>query len=184
MNTWISLLRGINVGGAKRLKMADLRALYADLGFASVQTVLQSGNAAFQSDLSEPAQIIDIIEMGIQDRFGFESKIILRDPAAHDALITANPYLETPEFDPKKVLVFYLREPHTDADIQRLIAAHTGPERITPVPGHLYLYYPDGMGRSRLDVKFLERHLDNIGTARNWNTTLKLRDLAAAADQS
>jgi uncharacterized protein (DUF1697 family) len=175
---YISLLRGINVGGNKTIKMAELKTLYESLGFAQVQTLLQSGNVVFQSDSADSVAIVQQLETGIQAHFGFEVKIILRTAPQWDALITNAPFSAEQRDDPAKMLVLCLTAaPHPD-HLTTLLATYSGSEKIYLQGDTLYAYYTDGMGRSKLDHAFLERKLKVIGTGRNWNTVLKLQALA------
>jgi uncharacterized protein (DUF1697 family) len=174
MTVFISLLRGINVGGNKKIRMAELTALYQSLGFTTVQTLLQSGNVIFSSTLTDPASITAQLEAAIIERFGFESKIILRSHDQLRAIIQHHPCSADQLAEPARILVTFLqREPDPQA-VEALRQAHQGSEIIHHQGQELYLYYPDGMGRSKLDNSFIERKLKVISTGRNWNTVNKL----------
>jgi uncharacterized protein (DUF1697 family) len=178
MPIWISLLRGINVGGNKRIKMADLRDLYADLGLEGAQTLLQSGNVVFESDQTDPVQLGQHIEAGIQDRYGFESRIILRALDEWRQVPQRNPFMDE-NFDPSKLLIFLMERMPEPSAVDALLNAHTGVERIHADGQEVYVYYPDGMGRSKLSNVVIEKQLKVAGTGRNWNTVTKLLALAA-----
>ena len=178
MPVYISLLRGINVGGHKRIKMAELRALYESLGLAGAQTLLQTGNVVFKSDIDDPAQVCKLIEDGIEQQFGFHSQIILRTPDELRGVIERNPLFARSAFDPKKLLVMFLADIPALNAIDDLIEAHTGPESIDIDGREAYLYYPDGMGRSKLSNVLVEKKLGVAGTGRNWNTVTRLNELA------
>lgn len=178
MPVFISLLRGINVGGNKRIKMADLRALYESLGFVGTQSILQTGNVVFETKLEDRDQLAQQIENGIEQRFGFHSDIIIRTVDEFRGVADKNPFLTRSAFEPGKLLVMFLRAfPDAEA-IDDLITTHTGPELIHPDGQTLYLYYPDGMGRSKLSNVLIEKKLKISGTGRNWNTVTKLSALA------
>jgi uncharacterized protein (DUF1697 family) len=178
MAVYISLLRGINVGGNKRIKMADLKVLYEVLGFSGAQTLLQSGNVVFESATAEPEQIAAQIEAGIVQRYGFESKIIIRTCDQLRAVVENHPFSADQLAEPSKILLTFLQREPESAAVQNLIEAHTGSEMIYSNGRELYLYYPDGMGRSKLDNGLIERRLKVVGTGRNWNTVNKLLALA------
>ena len=184
MPIYVSLLRGINVGGNKKIKMADLRALYGELGFKGTKTILQSGNVVFETDLTDSAQIAQQIEAAIEAQYGFHSKIIMRSAVEFQAVANKNPYADNSDFDPAKMLVMFLSDvPTTDA-LQNLKEAHTGPETIEHGGRELYLYYPEGIARSKLDNNFIDKRLKQIGTGRNWKTVNRILKLIAEFETS
>lgn len=178
MPVFISLLRGINVGGKQQIKMDALKSLYASLGLHGAQTLLQSGNVVFHSTEDNGLQRAAQLEAGIQQEFGFEVKIILRTRQQwHD--VTHNPPFSAQQLaDPAKALVMFLRSAPQPEAVAALVAGHSGSEIIYSRGEALYLYYPEGMGRSKLDHALIERRLKIVATGRNWNTVVKLRDLA------
>lgn len=178
MPTFISLLRGINVGGNKRVPMADLKRLYESLGFTQVQTLLQSGNAVFQTDQTDPAALTREIEVGIQRVFGFESRIILRTPEQWRALIDGHPFSADQIAEPAQILVFSLAaSPHPDG-IPVVIEGVKPPEEVHIRGQEVYLFFGEGMGRSKLSTAWIEKQLRTVGTGRNWNTVVRLMALA------
>ena len=178
MAVYISLIRGINVGGHKIIKMAALRALYDSMGLAGAQTLLQSGNVVFSADNPDPADLARQIKAGIEKSFGFPADVILRTAGEWEAVIRRNPFRKEAEIAPSKTAVMFLSGPPGTAAQESLENAHSGPEKIHFAGQELYLYYPDGMGRSKLTNVFIERHLGLTGTARNWNTVMKLAHMA------
>lgn len=177
MPVYISLLRGINVGGSKQIRMAELKTLYESLGFGGTQTLLQSGNVVFQSETPDPDQIANSIEAGIEQRFGFQSRIILRTRDQWQEILQRHPFSIDQLAEPSKILVMFLRDAPAIEAVEMLMQAHTGPEVIYPGGHELYIYYPEGMGRSKLDHALIERKLKVIATGRNWNTVTKLLTL-------
>lgn len=178
MTVYIALLRGINVGG-KRMKMADLRDVFAALGLADAQTLLASGNVAFQSDESDRAKLAAQIEAGITQKFGFDSRIIIRTAAEIQQVIQNHPFSDDQMADEAKLLVTFFGEAPSSGAVRALMEARSGPEDIHINGPEAYIVYPDGMGRSKLTNNFIEKHLQVTGTGRNWKTVNKLRDLAA-----
>lgn len=177
MTVYISLLRGINVGG-KRMKMADLRQVYTDLGLSDVKTILASGNVIFRSTETDQDKLSQTLEAAIAEHFGFESRIILRTPNTIAEAAKNNPFAEHSNFEAKKLLVFFLKDMPQDDALNSLRAAHDGVEQVQLVGQDLFAYYPEGMGRSKLDNKLLEKHMGVVGTGRNWNTVNKLLALS------
>jgi uncharacterized protein (DUF1697 family) len=179
MTTLISLLRGINVGGNKKIRMAQLQALYESLGFTSVRTLLQSGNVIFDSASADTDQVTASIETSIQHQFGFEVQIIIRTAAEWQSIVTHHPFSAEQLTEPGKILVTFLQQAPEDAPLAALRTAHTGPEIIHSHARELYIFYPDGMGRSKLDNGLIERRLGCAATGRNWNTVNKILALCS-----
>jgi uncharacterized protein (DUF1697 family) len=158
MPTFIGLLRGINVGGHKKLAMADLRAFCEALGFAGVRTLLNSGNVIFEAKSASDAK-------RLQEKV--EAKVILRTPDDLAEVIARNPWKR----DGSRMMVTFLDgKPKGTLD-------WPGPEEIHLDGRHLYLYYPEGLGQSKLTNALIEKRLGVPGTTRNWNTVLKLAAL-------
>ncbi len=176
MPTYIALLRGINVG-RKRMKMDTLREMFESVGYANPKTLLASGNVIFQTDETDRDTIIQTLEYAIVETFDFDSKIILRTGDAWQEAITNCPYLEQSEQNPKHLLVTFLSNIPSDITIANLHSAHEGSELINVIDQTLYIYYADGVARSKLTNNVIEKQLQVAGTARNWNTVLKIHDL-------
>ena len=158
MPTFIALIRGINVGGHAKLAMSDLKSICETLGYANVRTLLNSGNVIFETTKAN-AQKLEKALGG--------PRVILRTPAELEKVIERNPWKR----EGSLMLVMFLeRKPEKKLD-------WPGPEEIHLDGEHLYLYYPNGAGRSKLTNALLEKRLGVSGTARNWNTVLKLAAL-------
>lgn len=180
MPVHISLLRAVNVGG-RSIKMADLRDLYQSLDFDNTQTLLQSGNAVFIADEDDPRILAEQIEAAIKGRYGFHSDIIMRSPAQMRQVVAGNPFSPDRDLNPSRLAVtFYKGELDADsiAAVESLIQEYTGPEEVHLFSREVYIYYPDGMGRSKLAEVFGRLKLSHAATTRNWNTVTKLLALA------
>ncbi len=181
---YISLIRGINVGGHKLMKMEALRALYASLDLSGAQTLLQSGNVVFSTDDADRQGLIRRIGEGIEQSFGFSADVILRTAGEWNDMMARNPFQRQAKDEPGRMLVMCLRKaPTKDAKVG-LMEAHKGPEKLAFSGRELYLFYPDGIGRSKLTNVLIERHLQLPGTARNWNTVKKLAAMAEGSGGS
>lgn len=164
----ISLLRGINVGGHNLVRMDALREAYQSLGLRNPRTWLQSGNVAFETDETGLPALAARIEDALERTFGFRPAVILRTPAELEQVIAGNPF---PGRDPAKLAVIFLA---TDPATPKLPAT----EEEWHLRGReMYIYYPNGMGRTKLTPAVLERALKTRGTARNWNTVNNLLKL-------
>jgi len=177
MTTWISLLRGINVGGKNILPMKDLRALLEGVGFEKVQTYIQSGNCVFEATGTEAGAISDAVAEAIEGRFGFRPAVLTLSADDFARAVEANPFANAAD-DPKSVHFFFLAEPASGADIDGLDALRAENERTGLTESVFYLHAPDGIGRSKLAAG-AEKKLGVAVTARNLRSVLKLVDLAS-----
>jgi uncharacterized protein (DUF1697 family) len=168
----VALLRAVNVGGRK-LVMAALRQMLADIGLESPGTLLQSGNAVFGSAES-PADLEPRLEREIASRFGLATDAFVRTADEWRAIIAANPHGAMARSDPGHLVVMALRTEPGGQALARLKTEVKGREAIEADGRELYITYPDGIGDSRLTGAVIERCLGVRGTARNWNTVTKL----------
>lgn len=172
MPIYVSLLRGINVGGNKKIKMADLRALYRELGFEEVDSLLQSGNVVFKSTLQDIGQIAKQIEEAIENQYGFHSDLFVLRSDSFVSAHHANPFSNEDKYDTKKVLVAFLSEIPAEDNVAMLLGNHKGPETIEFIDDVVYIYFPEGMGRSNLNPTTMFKGIS--ATGRNLNTMNKI----------
>ena len=178
MTVFIALLRGINVGGNKTIKMSTLKTVLDSLGFEAVSTYLNSGNVVFASKGSDHAKLAKTIETAIEKEFGFRPSVLLRSSAGLRNVVVKNPFPDAAKNDPSHLVVMFLTaKPDKDAP-SRLAHAYSGAEEIRISGDTAYVTYPNGIGKSKLTNMFLEKQLGVAGTARNWNTVTKLVELA------
>jgi uncharacterized protein (DUF1697 family) len=167
---YVALLRGVNVGGHRRVPMADLRRVLTELGYTDVKTLLQSGNAVFEAAEQRTADLVAAIEAGLADEFGFAVDVMVRSGAELRAVVAANP-LEVP--DPAKFAVAFLSPAADPAVLGEVDPDSYAPDRLRVGERVLYMYFPDGLGKARLSP-ILARKLGDTVTVRNWNTVTKL----------
>ncbi len=177
MSAVIALIRGINVGGHKKIKMADLRELFTSLGLRQVRTVLQSGNAVFAADETDLARLQQQLETAIRERFGFEAGIILRGAEDFKAALDRHPFTAAQLDRGNHALIAFLSALPAPAAVEALGENNPGREVIHSAGDALYIFYTDGAARSKLDNKRIERALNVVSTARNWNTCQRLLKL-------
>jgi uncharacterized protein (DUF1697 family) len=177
MPVYVSLFRGINVGGNNQVKMSELKALHEALGLTGVQPYIQSGNMVFTGDEADIQSLRERIEEGFARRFGFRSQVYLRATADMQEIIERNPFSRQPGKEPAKVVVIFLPAGTDPADWEGALRAYPGPEEVVLLGDELHLYYPNGQGASKIAATALGKQLKAVGTARNWNTVLKLYDL-------
>ncbi len=175
MKTWIALLRGINVGGNNILPMQDLRALLSNLGYTDARTYIQSGNRVFKSTKTNAEQIAGQITDGIENTFGFQIRVFVLTIDALDNAIADNPYPQG-HADPKTVHLYFLSEPALNADVSAMQAQCANAEAFTLSDRIIYLFAPDGMGKSKLAAK-MERLARAQATARNLRSAIKIPEL-------
>jgi uncharacterized protein (DUF1697 family) len=157
--------------------MADLRAAAEGLGFTGVRTLLQSGNVVFEAPgLSREAAEL-ALEGALQAHLGAAAEVVVRTPSAWRALIEANPFPEAARSDPARLLMVALKTTPAAGAEAALLAAITGPERARVIGDQAYVFYPAGIAGSRVTQPVIDRLLRVRGTARNWNTVLKLASL-------
>jgi uncharacterized protein (DUF1697 family) len=181
MSVHVALLRGINVGGNKMVAMSAVRDLVSDLGFAGVKTILQSGNLVFESDGQTGDRLENLLERETSQRLGVSPDYVVRSASEWAKVVAANPFPKEVETDPSHVVVMFLKTAPPPKNVHALVASIQGPEIVRGRGKHLYIVYPDGIGTSKLTGALIERKLGARGTARNWNTVLKL--LAVVGDK-
>ena len=176
--TYAALLRGINVGGNKKLPMAQLRTLLTGLGHTGVATYLQSGNAVFTADHGDEQSLAAEVGEAIEKHFGFRVEVLVRDHAYLKAVREACPF-PAGELEARQLHVTYFSKP---VDAERFAEVDPGaylPEEFRLGDRALYLYAPEGLGRSQLaeDLSRPRRLKGIVATSRNWNTVVKLEEL-------
>jgi uncharacterized protein (DUF1697 family) len=179
MTQCVALLRGINVGRAKRIAMADLRLLIADLGFSNVRTLLNSGNVVFQATRPNAAKLASAIETAIQSKFGFSVATIVLSARELNSIVAGNSLAQATA-DPSKFLVAFVPRAAVLGKARPLLAEAWTPEALAIGSKAAYLWCADGILGSRLLPAF-SRITADATTTRNWTTVLKLQ---AAATQS
>jgi uncharacterized protein (DUF1697 family) len=172
------LLRGINVGGNQLVPMADLRAWLVGQGFVNPRSLLQSGNLVLGSRELTGAALEEALEKAAGVRFGFQPEFFARTVAEWQRVIDRNPMADEAKSDPSRFLVHFFKRPIAEGRVRALRAVSRGTERFEARGREVYIFYPDGIARARLTQAMLDRHLETRGTARNWNTVMKLSVLA------
>jgi uncharacterized protein (DUF1697 family) len=178
MTTYISLLRGINMGGHNKIAMAELRDFVSALGFADVRTVLQSGNIVFRSRTRAPSSLEKLFEAETTKRFGIDTRVMVRSAAEWEKIVADNPFRDEAKNDPGHLAVVFLKDKPARKNLDALQACITRGEYFHAAGRELYAVYPDGFAGSKFTLPVIDRKLETRGTARNWNTVLKLARLA------
>jgi uncharacterized protein (DUF1697 family) len=178
MTAHIALLRAVNIGSHNKVAMAELRKLAEGLKLEDPRTLLQSGNLVFLSKGRTPGQVEKMLEEETAKRLGVQTDFFVRSAKEWADIVAGNPFPKEAKADPGHLLMLCLKdEPGRDA-VTALQKAIVGREVVRARGRSLYVVYPDGVGRSKLTAVLIERKLGTRGTARNWNTVLKLAALA------
>lgn len=159
------------------LAMADLRAMLSKIGFASVQTLLQSGNLVFLGDGRDAGELERLLEVETRKRLHVETDFFIRTPQEWARIVERNPFPKEARADPGHLVLMVLRDTSSAKEVKTLQQAIVGPECVRGDGRQLYITYPAGQGRSRLTNAFIEKKIRTRGTARNWNTVLKIAAL-------
>ena len=178
MNHYISLLRGINVRGQRRIRMEELRALYESLNFNNVRTYLQSGNVIFDSHKSSISGLTNTIETAIEQTFGFSVTTLIRTKKEFYNLIESNPFLDECNGDITKLHVTFLSDTPSSSSVIEIKEVDYGSDQLFISGKEIHLYCPNGYGRTKLSNNFFERKLGMSATTRNWKTVTTLFDLS------
>jgi uncharacterized protein (DUF1697 family) len=179
MPTSVAMLRGINVSGHNIIRMERLRAVFEDLGFAQVRTYVQSGNVIFETD-DPPTGLAAKIERKILDEFGFEVPVLTKSAKELKDIIKRNPFVKEPEIDQSKLHVTLLSDDPPRNALGALEPLASGAEQVRIAGRAVYLYCPNGYGKTKLTNTAIEKKLSCRATTRNWATTNKLLEMAGA----
>jgi uncharacterized protein (DUF1697 family) len=174
MSKQIALLRAVNVGGTGMVSSARLKAFFVALGFDDAVTLLNSGNVVFSSPKRAGAALERRLRDEAVKRLKLETDFIVRDAKEWRAVVGDNPFATEAKSDPGRLVVMALTGEPEKSAIAALQNAIPGRGRIAAHGKELYIVYPDGQGGSKLQAALINRHLGVRGTARNWNTALKL----------
>lgn len=183
VKTFISLLRGINVSGQKKIRMDELRSLYESLGLGNVQSYLQSGNVVFESKSGDEASLSRQIEAQIEQFYGYSVPVLLREPFDFKRIITGNEFIQDRSEDPARLYVTFLYREPTGQELSNLDNPGIAGEKFIVGEKEIYLFCPNGYGTTKLSNNFFEKKLNIPATTRNWNTVNALYNLATGSSE-
>ncbi|MCJ7447547.1 MAG: DUF1697 domain-containing protein [Bacteroidales bacterium] len=178
MQTLVSFLRGVNMAGHNKIKMTDLIVLFKKLGFKDAETYIQSGNVIFSKPVGlTTKEIASKIEGAINRKFGYSIAAIVRTEKELRKAVAVNPFLSEKDFDPAKMAVLFLAEEPSSDQIARVAKVDYPPDKFRISGSEIYIYCPNGFGKTKIYTGFFENKMKVVGTGRNWktiNTLLKL----------
>jgi uncharacterized protein (DUF1697 family) len=177
-STFAALLRGINLGGHKIVKMDQLRKTFDELGFEDVKTYIQSGNVIFKASAQTPENLAKRIEEKILHQFGFPVPVIVKTADEIGEVICNNPLLKEKGIDLSKLHVTFLSRSPGKGTLRTLDAVPAAPDQFRCSGRAVYLHCPNGYHASKLTNNVLEKLLKVGTTTRNWKTVNKLWEMA------
>lgn len=175
----IAFLRGINMTGHNSVKMNDLTDLFVGLGFPSTETYIQSGNIIFGFDGTESFQDISLrIEKAMVERFNYIIPVMIRTVQEIKEIVSSNPFLKEENFDPAKMAVIFLHEECKSSQLQKVADIEYPPDKFKIAGREIFVYCPNGFGKTKLYTNFFEKKIGVTGTARNWKTVTTILNIA------
>ncbi len=177
--TYVALLRGINLGSRNKVSMADLRTLFLALGAEDVATYVQSGNVVFKSRARSPAELTHAIEERIGRDLGVSVTVLVRTARELVSVLADNPFADNGR-EVASLHVTFLADRPDPVRVRDLEAKRFQPDEFRVVGREVYLHCPNGYGRSKLSNAYLEKVLGVVATTRNWKTVTKVAELASA----
>ena len=174
--TYIALLRGINIGGRHMVPMKELRALVEGHGCADVRTYIQSGNVVFRSTAADTGKLARQLSSAIARSYGFEPQVLVLTSSQLERAVAGNPFPEAAS-DPARLHLFFLTGAPKEPDVVAMNELKARTERFELKGRVFYLHTPEGFGRSNL-AGGIERFLGVSSTARNWRTVTTLLEMA------
>lgn len=178
MNTYIALLRGINVSAQKMIKMTALTELFNDLKFTQVKTYIQSGNVVFQDKSKDPSALEKKIEKKIKETFGFDVPVLILNSTALPVILKNNPYLKKKDTDTSRLYLTLFRGEYDPSIMNTLSTGNYGGDEFAVKDQVIYLHLPNNYGNTKLNNNFFENKLKITATTRNWKTMNELKKIA------
>lgn len=179
MTIYITFLRGVNMTGHNSIKMTELTELYVKIGCSDPQTYIQSGNVIFTNNSEiDPSSHSIKIEKAILERFKYVVPVMVRTVQDLNNIFSINPFLGERNFDPSKMAVIFLHEEATEAQLRKVEGVDYPPDRFKIVGREIYIYCPNGFGKTKLYTNFFEKKMGVKGTARNWKTITTILSIA------
>lgn len=179
MARYISILRGINVGGNRKILMADLKNLYEKLEFSNVQTYIQSGNVIFESDRHDSnAELEQLIQQATSETLKFDVPVIVRTAQEMAESIANNPFWNEKDADIDRLHLTFLKEMPTPEKLEKIKTMAFPPDKYEIIGKEIFIFCSAGYSDSKLTNQFFENKLGIPATTRNWKTVMKLHELA------
>lgn len=180
MNSYVALLRGINVSGQKKIAMPELRKLLETLGFTDVSTYIQSGNIIFSTKESDMEKISKSIEQKILEKYNFHVPTIIRTAAEMTKIVHVNPFLKIKNIETSKLHVTFLSNYPNKEDLEKIVLLKNSIDEFVLIANHVFVHCRSGYGNTKLTNTFFEKKLYINATTRNWRTVIELVKLTSS----
>ncbi len=177
MKRKIAILRGINVGGKRKILMADLKSLCEKLGWENLETYIQSGNLIFNSN-KQNLELENSLQSAITEKFGFDVPVILRTVDEIERAITNNPFYKKDNVDLDRLFLVFLKNTPTKENRIKAESYNYEPDKFIITKKEVYVFCEGQYHKSKLTNNFFESKLKTTATTRNWKTVLKLLELS------
>lgn len=177
METYLAILRGINVSGKNLIKMAELKVLLQGKGLTDVQTYIQSGNVVFKYKPTVPAKLSDLISKTIKEAFGFDVPVVIRTAEEMATILSYNPYLKQKNISIEQLYVTCLETLPVIENLNKLEGINSGDDTYQIIGREIYLHCPGGYGNTKLNNNLFENKLKVTATTRNWKTMTVLSEM-------
>jgi uncharacterized protein (DUF1697 family) len=174
----IAILRGINVGGKRIIRMDDLKSLFQNLGFVNIETYIQSGNVMFDvTKTNSDVEIADLLEKAIFDKYGFQVPVIIQSVEEIEKAIENNPFYRGKKEDIEKLHCTFLKEMPSTENRNNTQSCQFEPDKFMISGKHVFIYCEGKYHQTKINNGFIEKKLKTTATTRNWKTVLKLLEL-------
>ncbi len=178
MATYIALLRGINVGGHKKILMADLRTLLEEMDLEKVQTYIQSGNIVFHSEDTDSLAIAKSIELKIWEKYGFDVPVLVKRPEDFTYVMERHPYPGKFHAEENRFMVVFLYDSPSPTLSAELGNQTNSIEQFIIDKNYIYMYYAEGYAKAKVNTNYIEKKLGLKSTARNLKKIRTLKEMA------
>ena len=179
MNTYVALLRGVNLGPRNKLPMPELAKMFAAVKCDQVRTYIQSGNVVFCAASRIAAGVSEAMQKKIRQKYGFEVPVVLRSAEEMKAVVRDNPYAKRKSFEEVLHVMFLADRPEKER-VKGLDPNRSAGDEYIVQGREIYLWLPNGVGRSKLSNAYFDSKLATVSTGRNWRTVLTLAEMADA----
>ncbi|MDD2531018.1 MAG: DUF1697 domain-containing protein [Bacteroidales bacterium] len=178
MKTYISLLRGINIGGHKKIKMDSLRENFSSLGYSNIKTYIQSGNILFSSKEEDKTKLEKEISSMILDKYGFDVPVLVLNSEELNEVISNNPFANSTNHNKDFIHITFLSNEVKEFNFTEIDSKKESEDEYKIINKTVYLYLPKGYGNTKIHNNFLEKLLKTQATTRNWKTCLELLEMS------
>ncbi len=178
MITYISLLRGINIGGHKKIKMDSLRENFSSLGYNNIKTYIQSGNILFCSKEEDKTKLEKDISSMIMDKYGFDIPVLVLNSAELNEVINNNPFANSINYNKEFIHITFLSNEAKEINFKEIDCKKESEDEYKIINKAIYLYLPKGYGNTKIHNNFFEKLLKTQATTRNWKTCIELLEMS------